>query len=89
MRLISGTEASVPALLAAVREAGAGMILVEAPPSLTGSATIPATLSELVAHAPCPVLTFPVLRLDHNHPDLHVLSGLHCDSGSVLSVGVD
>lgn len=89
MRLISGSDASVSALLAAVRKAGAGMILVEAPPSLTGSATIPATLSELVAHAPCPVLTFPVLPLDHNHPDLHVLSGLHCDSGSVLPVGVD
>ena len=77
MRRIHGTDASVTALLEAVRETGAGMILTEAPPSLTGSTTVPATLAELVAHAPCPVLTFPVLPWTQSHPELQVLSATH------------
>lgn len=85
MRRIGGTDASAPALLQAVRETGAGMMLVEAPPSLTGSTTVPATLAELMAYAPCPVLTFPVLPWNQNHPELHVLSGVQSNFPATAS----
>ncbi len=84
MRRIRRPDASVASVLDAVRETGAGMLLTEAPPSLAGGQAVPATLAELVAQAPCPVLTFPVLPWNRNHPDLHILSGAH-DGSTALS----
>lgn len=88
MRRMAGTDASVEGLLCAARETSAAMLVMEAPPSLTGSATIPATVEGLVAQAPCPVLTFPVLPTDHRHPDLRVLPGFHASSMTVSSMEV-
>lgn len=82
VRHISGTDASAGALLRSVYETGAGMLMIEAPPSLGGSMTASATLVELVAQAPCPVLMLPVLPSSRNHPDFHILSGTHSDSVS-------
>ncbi len=88
MRRITQSDGSVAALLDAARETGTSMLLVEAPPSLAGGDTIPATVTELVAQAPCPVLTFPVLPMDHRHPDLRVLPGFHYSALAASSVGV-
>lgn len=88
MRRRTQTDASVSALLDAVRDTEASMLLVEAPPSLADSAKMPATVAELVAQAPCPVLTFPVLPMDHRHPDLRVLPGFHSNKSTASSVGV-
>jgi nucleotide-binding universal stress UspA family protein len=88
MRCMTQVDGSVPALLHAAREVDASMLLVEAPPSLAGGATNPATLSDLVAQATCPVLTFPVLPMDHKHPDLRVLPGFHSSPSAASSVGV-
>ena len=88
VRSITRPDASVGTLLEAVRETGAEMLLVEAPPSLGGNATVPATLSELVAQAPCPLLTYPVLPWNRKHSELHVLSGSYSDSTSLSSLGI-
>ncbi|MGC8550625.1 MAG: universal stress protein [Acidobacteriaceae bacterium] len=88
MRRMTHPDGSVPALLGAAQEAGASLLLVEAPPSLAGSAATPATLAELVARATCPVLAFPVLPMDHKHPDLRVLPGFHSNTSAASSVGV-
>lgn len=88
MRRMTRTDGSVAGLLQAARETSASMLLVEAPPSLAGGAAMPATVAELAAQAPCPILTFPVLPMDHRHPDLRVLPGFHSSSSAASSVGV-
>lgn len=87
MLQIDGNDASITALLAAVRDNSADMILIEVPPSLGSGACIPATLAELVAQASCPVLTFPVLPLDRQHPGLRVLPNLHSGLDSTSTAG--
>lgn len=82
MRLVGGTDGSVAGLLAAAREYGAEMILMEAPPSLASSSSVPATLAGLIASVPCQVLTFPVLPRERQNSNLHVLAGLSSRAAS-------
>ncbi len=88
MLQINGTDGSIAALLTAVRDNNADMILIEAPPSHASGVGIPAPLAELVAQASCPLLTFPVLPLGRQHPGLRVIPNVHSGLDSISPPGV-